>query len=278
MLDETRAGRLTAWGNAALAGSAAPDDVVHEVARGELHRVVGLPGAGSDPAGVEQVTLAIALGRLRNLGVRSLRLALPVPGHPLGLCGPPEFNALALEAGEAVVAGGADPGTGAGPAFGLVPEVTEPAPHPEVAEDDEAAAQATVVLWRCVAARDGFPADVPSLSEAERELSEAMREATAALAGLDLAGAGPDTLAALEEFRRRSGRHRVLLAPGYPPRAVRVLESAQRVAALVGLASAEGEGGAAVTAAELSARESVLRPLERVARRAQVAAYNAYGY
>ena len=33
-------------------------------------------------------------------------LALPAPGDPLGLAGPPAFNADALEAGEAVVANG----------------------------------------------------------------------------------------------------------------------------------------------------------------------------
>ncbi|GAA4940497.1 hypothetical protein GCM10023238_02730 [Streptomyces heliomycini] len=42
--------------------------------------------------------LTLALGRLRALGASGLRVALPAPGHPLGLSGPPEFNARALEA------------------------------------------------------------------------------------------------------------------------------------------------------------------------------------
>src|SRR5262249_48772561 len=74
-------------------------------------------------------------------------------------------------------------------------------------------------------------ADVRSLREAERELAEGLREATAVLARLDVAGAGPEAMRALEVYRRRS--HRSLLAPGYPARAVRVLESAQRISAIL---------------------------------------------
>ncbi|GFN02946.1 hypothetical protein Smic_15020 [Streptomyces microflavus] len=66
-----------------------------------------------------------------------------------------------------------------------------------------------------------------------------------------------------------------MLAPGYPPRAVRVLELAQRVGLLVSVAYGSGHGGA-VSASEIAARGAALRPVERVARRAQVAAYNAY--
>ncbi|GAA3239875.1 hypothetical protein GCM10020256_61370 [Streptomyces thermocoprophilus] len=65
-----------------------------------------------------------------------------------------------------------------------------------------------------------------------------------------------------------------MLAPGYPARAVRVLELARRVGLLVSLASGAGHGGA-VSAAEMAARSEVLRPVERVARRARVAAYNS---
>ncbi|NUS10852.1 MAG: hypothetical protein HOY69_05520, partial [Streptomyces sp.] len=56
--------------------------------------------------------------------------------------------------------------------------------------------------------------------------------------------------------------------------AVRVLELAQRVGALVEIAG--GVHGAAVSASQIAARADLLRPVERTARRAQVAAYNAY--
>jgi hypothetical protein len=253
MLDEPRSGRLAAWGNALLAGLVAPDDVAQEVVGGDtVHRMSGLPGEKT-PVG-----LTLGLGRLRALGVTGLRVALPVPGHPLGLSGPPAFNERALLAGEAVIAAG-------GPLIGFVPEVTQFGPPDDLHVEVE---------WQCLEVREAPPADVPSLSEAERELAEALREATQALSELNVAGSGPVAQAALDAYRARSERGREILAPGYPPRAVRVLDLAQRVSALVAIAS--GEHGGAVSSSEMGTRAALLRPMERTARCAQVAAYNAY--
>ncbi|MFB6939647.1 hypothetical protein PGH47_09465 [Streptomyces sp. HUAS 31] len=253
MLSEPRSGRLAAWGNALLAGLVSPDDAVHEIVGDDaVHRVEGLPGE-SAPVG-----LTLGLGRLRTLGVSGLRVALPSPGHPLGLSGPPEFNARAMDAEEAVICHGA--------AFGLVPEVYEAGPDGDVRVE---------VVWRVLPVREAPPADVPSLGEAERELAEGLREATEVLSRLDVAGSGPVAEAAIDAYRARAERGREVLAPGYPPRAVRVLELAQRVGLLVSLARENGHGGA-VSSAEMGARTEALRPVERVARRAQVAAYNAY--
>jgi hypothetical protein len=252
MLSEPRSGRLAAWGNALLAGFVGPDDAALAiVGEDAVHRVDGIPGEAG-PVG-----LTLALGRLRALGVTGLRVALPAPGHPLGLSGPPEFNARALEAEEAVVCFGA--------ALGLVPEVDEAGPEGDVHVE---------VLWHCLPVREAPPADVPSLGEAERELAEALREATEVLTRLDVAGSGPVAEAAIDAYRARAERGREALAPGYPPRAVRVLELAQRVALLVDVAYGNGHG-AAVTASEMGARAVALRPVERTARRALVAAYNS---
>ncbi|WP_406288897.1 hypothetical protein [Streptomyces sp. NBC_00209] len=253
MLSEPRSGLLTAWGNALLAGLVSPDDAALAiVGEDAVHRVEGLPGEAG-PVG-----LTFALGRLRALGVSGFRVALPVPGHPLGLSGPADFNARALEAEEAVVTHGAP--------YGLVPEVREAGPAGDVHVD---------VVWHCLAVREAPPADVPSLGEAERELAEALRDATALLTRLDVAGSGPVAEAAADAYRARAEHGREVLAPGYPPRAVRVLELAQRVGLLVSVAYENGPGGA-VSASEMAARGAALRPVERVARRAQVAAYNAY--
>ncbi|MGH3311634.1 MAG: hypothetical protein ACRDP3_13785 [Streptomyces sp.] len=268
MLEEPRSGRLAAWGNALLAAATSPDEAALRIAGEDaVHRVAGLP----EPDGKESppVGLTLALGRLRALGASGLRVALPVPGHPLGLSGPPEFNSRALEAGEAVLVSGV--------ALGLVPEVHEEGPeHGEVHADD----LHVEVVWRCLTVREGPPADVPSLGEAERELAEALREATELLTRLDVAGSGPVADAALAAYRARMEAGRQLLAPEYPPRAVRVLELAQRVGALVAIAYGDGGDGrahgGAVSASQITAREEVLRPVERTARRAQVAAYNAY--
>ncbi|MDH6129461.1 hypothetical protein [Kitasatospora sp. GP82] len=249
--EEPRSGRLTAWGNALLAGLVPPDNAAAAVlGEDETHRVTGLPG---DTDG-EQHGLTWALGRLRVLGVTGLRLALPWAGHPLGLTGPAGFNARALVAGEAVLAIGAP--------IGLVPEVEVYGP---------AGDQGVRVLWQCGTVNDGPPTGVPSLHEAERELADGLREATLMLTKLDVAGAGPEALRALEAYRRRG--HTELLAPGYAPRAVRVLESARQISAL--LAIALGGHGAAVSASEMAARREVLAPLVQTARRAQIAAYNS---
>ncbi|MCX3290885.1 MULTISPECIES: hypothetical protein [Streptomyces] len=252
MLSEPRAGRLAAWGNALLAGHVSPDDaVLAVVGEDAVHRVEGLPGE-SAPVG-----LTLALGRLRTLGVTGLRVALPAPGHPLGLSGPPEFNARALDAEQAVVCYGA--------ALGLVPEVYEAGPEGDVHVE---------VVWHVLPVREAPPADVPSLGEAERELAEALREATELLTRLDVAGSGPVAEAAIDAYRARAERGREVLAPGYPPRAVRVLELAQRVGTLIAVATERGHGGA-VSSSEIFARREALRPVERTARRAQVAAYNS---
>ncbi|MCA1223082.1 hypothetical protein [Streptomyces sp. 8L] len=250
---EPRSGRLASWGNALLAGLASPDDAALAVVGDDaVHRVQGLP----DEPG--PVGLTLALGRLRSLGVTGYRVALPAPGHPLGLSGPPDFNARALEAEEAVVAVGAP--------YGLVPEITSVGP-----EGDEH----VEVVWHCLPVREAPPADVPSLGEAERELAEALREATELLSRLDVAASGPVAEAALDAYRSRASRNASLLAPGYPARAARVLELARRVGLMVSLAYETGDG-AAVSASAMAARVSALRPVERVARRAQVASYNAY--
>ncbi|MEU6925818.1 MULTISPECIES: hypothetical protein [unclassified Streptomyces] len=253
MLSEPRSGLLAAWGNALLAGLVSPDEAALAiVGEDAVHRVEGLPGEAG-PVG-----LTLALGRLRGLGVTGFRVALPAPGHPLGLSGPPDFNARALEAEEAVV--------GFGAPYGLVPEVREVGPDGDLHIE---------VVWRCLPVREAPPADVPSLSEAERELAEGLRDATAVLSRLDVAGSGPVADAAVDAYRARAERGREVLAPGYPPRAVRVLELAQRVGLLISVAYENGHGGA-VSASEIAARGEALRPVERVARRAQVAAYNAY--
>lgn len=259
MLMEPRSGRLAAWGNALFAGLVSPDEAAVEiVGEDAVHRVTGLPGEPETAV----VGLTLALGRLRTLGAGWLRVALPAPGHPLGLSGPPEFNSRALQAGEAVLA----PSAG----LGLVPELYEAGPGGDVHRE---------VLWHCLPVNDAPPADVPSLGEAERELAEAMRDATATLTRLDVAGSGPVADAALEAYRARIETGRQLLAPGYPPRAVRVLELGDRVRGLLAIATDSGgdgrEHGGAVSASEIVARTEALRPVERTARRAQVAAYNA---
>lgn len=253
MLDVPRSGVLVAWGNALLSGRVAPDDAVTRITHGdEPHRVVGLPGEASE------VGLTMALGRLRALGVTGLRLALPAPGDPLGLPGPPAFNDAAIDAGEAAVTVGLT-----GHQLGLVPEGLVYGPEGD---------QAVRVVWRVYEAADRPPSG-PFLAEADRDLAAALKEATAELMRLDVAGTGARAGAVAAALRDRGSEAESPLAPGSPPRAVRVLEQARRVATILDIASRDH--GTAVNAYEMSARADTLTPLERACRRALVAAFGA---
>jgi hypothetical protein len=232
---------LATWGTAALRGLLSPDAAADAVTHGgRPHVVEGLLG----PA-----TLPVLVHRLRAAGVEALRVALPAAGDPVGLPGPAAFTALAVDAGEAVLTVGGAP-------LGLVPHV-EPA----------------VVRWQAAAVSDEVIRDVPTLAEAERQLTETLREVTAALMDMDVARWRPevaDRLAALG----RGGAGPSALAPGHPPRALRVLAQAQRLTDLAAIA--DEHPGAAVSASEMAARSAVLRPLARTARRAMAAAANAH--
>ena len=98
--------RMAWWLSAWLRGDAGPDDLLDAVVGDDAaHDVSGLAD--------EPLPLVLALGRLRAAGARTAGLALPSPGDPVGLGGPREFNAAALDMGEAVLLEGAG--------LGLVP-------------------------------------------------------------------------------------------------------------------------------------------------------------
>ncbi|MGH3343422.1 MAG: hypothetical protein ACRDPK_11185 [Carbonactinosporaceae bacterium] len=252
MLDEPFSGRLVAWGNAWFAGQTSLDEAAAQVCRDtEPHRVTGLPGETGE------VGLTVALGRLRGLGAACLRLALPAPGDPVGLPGPVPFNEEATEAGEAALTTGGEP-------LGLIPETTF---HGPVGD------QTLSVVWRTHAVNAPWVTDLPSLAEAERELTETLQETIDTLLRLDVAPWRPeaaDTLRAIRGHREGPGG---VLAPGYPPRAYRVLSLAQKLGAITELATEDHAG--AISADDIHARLVALRPLERCSRRAQLAAYNA---
>ncbi|SDG42832.1 hypothetical protein SAMN05421505_104112 [Sinosporangium album] len=175
--------------------------------------------------------------------MNALRLALPAPGDPLGLTGPPAFNTSALDAGQAVIA------VLPGRAVGLVPA-------PDLRGSSYSGTQ-----WAVVEASPQAP-DIPSIAEAEQALSAAMRTATDVLTAVDGPRPAPptDMLARAEEA----------LAPGYPPRAHRVAVLAARLTVMLGLA---GERG--LTSGQIAGGTGALRELDRAVRRARVAAHHA---
>ena len=250
MLVSRRAGTLTAFGNAALLGVGGLDEAADAVTGADaLHRVVGLPG---EP---DAVSVALALGRLRTLGVTGLRLVLPEPGDLVGVPGPPAFSGRALAAGSAVLTV-ASPDV---PSLALVPTAA-------------ASERGDVVRWDVVPV-DFSPAPngLPTLSEAERALAEGMRDATEALDVLDVAKGRDDVAGALARLDREL---RTLPLPAsLEARAQRTVVSASRLVGILQVA-ADVES-AAVTAAESARRAEAIRPLRRVARHALCAAWSA---
>lgn len=237
---------LVAWGNAWLTGHVGLDEAVDAVERNAGPQILG-----GEPA---EVTLRRGLGDLRVGGMTALRLALPRPGDPLGLTGPPALNGAAIEAGSAVVAVLDDR------AIGLVPA------------EDRRGSSYVGVRWTAHDASPG-PPDVPSLADADRQLTLAMRDATEALLTVDdFAGVPPEIADALVDLRDPDrGDHP--LAPGYPPRAHRVAALAGRLSLVVDLARRMDDRG--LGADQMRRRAEALRLLDGAVRRALVAACNS---
>jgi hypothetical protein len=208
--------------------------------------VVGVPGH------VEPVPWPLALGVLRSEGVTALRLVLPEPGDVLGLPGPAAVTEAATEAGEAAVLVG-------GPDAVLVPTLGGAPPD-------------TVVRWDVLpAAPSHGTGGLPTLAEAERGLASRVAESIATLEALGLARGREDVAARLAAVDQRV---RLLRLPDtLPTRALRLVESATRLAAVVALATEDD--GAAVTAGEAHSRREALRPLSEAARHALCAGYGA---
>ncbi|MCA2227148.1 hypothetical protein [Nonomuraea aurantiaca] len=238
---------LVAWGNAWLAGHVGLDEAVDRVEAAAGPAVVGpaeVPGSPAVAVGpvVGDVPLRAYFADLRSDGLTELRLALPAPGDPLGLSGPPAFNAAAVEAGQAVIA------VLSGRCLGLVPS-------------PDLRGSSYVGVRLAVHTSGPVRLDLPSVAEAERELSIAMRSATEALASVD--GPAP-------ERPDRLGRLGGELAPGYPGRAHRVSTLATRLAAVLRVADERG-----LTSGQLAASGEALRELDRAVRRALVAAHHS---
>ncbi len=231
-----RSARLTCWFTAWVRGRCSLDDARDGVVGTDAaHDILGLAA--------EPVPLVLALGMLRSRGAARATLALPVPGDPVGLGGPPDFNALALETGEAVLL----PGSG----LGLVPAVV-----------------GAGVTWQATAGAESHT--VPDLAEADLDLRESLLESSARLVDLDVARWRPEAaegLRALREVRAAP------LAPGQPLRAQRLAALALRCQAIVELA--QDDDGGSVSAYEMSERQGALRLLSRSARHALVAACSA---
>ncbi|GHF51520.1 hypothetical protein FHX82_004029 [Amycolatopsis bartoniae] len=244
---------LTVWTSAWLSGSAAPDDVLdallvwgeaHEVVAADAESAVGLdlPLAGDFPASPVQL-----LAALRARGASDARLVLPVPGDVRGLGGGGALAEAALRAGEAMLL----PSLG----FGLVPL--------HIAEG--------LVRWSVYKVDSPLGPEYVGLAEAEHGLTDAIRDSAGALQALDVAKDRPGVRAELSAWLR--ARPRPQWPAGTPGRALRVLQRAEEVGAILAVAEIDEPGGA-LSASAATLRADALRPLGNAVRLARYAAVN----
>jgi hypothetical protein len=253
------------WANAWLGGAVGFDDVLDAVTVGtEVHLIVDLPasqnashGRGDGSAGFgregsrpEPARLGAVLIAWRAAGA-PVRACLPVPGDVRGTPTSPPFLAAALDAGQAVFAGG----------IGLVPG--PPTDTPSSAPP--------VTVWQAFPVDPGVP-DPVQLSEAEHDLAVAVRETATLLRERDLTGGRPPDARELERVRRASEGLR--LPAGFPPRAAALLASAERLQAMINLAAQDVHGGA-IDRHGVETRTTALTQLATTVRRARLAGYNA---
>ncbi|MEU5843934.1 hypothetical protein [Rhodococcus sp. NPDC047139] len=254
---------LTVWAGSWLSGHASPDDVIdalHEWA--PLHLVGAHDAAAASAADVPEHRVVDGAARLLALVRRidttagaGLQLVLPAPGDVRALPAGTAFAAAALAAGEGVVVGA--PGN---PGLGLVPTIEGP----------------DVLRWSVFALSTvpENPVD-GGLGAAEFAIREAVRDAASALNGIPTVGTDgrrADPRAEIAEEVAALARHRC--PASLPPRAIRILDTADQVAAILTVAS-RGTGMRAGSASGAAGREVALQPLWAAVREARVGAVAA---
>lgn len=249
-----RAASLAAWGTALAQGHVPVSHAVEAIEGGDEPHLVVTQTFG------EPDELAVALPALVDDGVLGFRLALPVPGDPLGLTGPPAANVAALAAGEAVVV--------VRDAHHRAPTV--PMLVPEVHAFGPPGDQGYCVTWRLHEAAATYP-DVPTVTQADRDLTQQVAASTSALAAIGAGSWRQDAREMADELRASAGTLRLPTVAG--GRAHALAQRAVQVLAILDASRDDHTG--AVTAHAAAARAASLAPLERAARRALVAATGA---
>ena len=257
---------LSVWANAWLAGVAAPDDVLDALSQwAPTHSVTaydsvaaghtGLPWPDAPDTGAVTLLQTLRVSGRRNTPEPAMSIALPVPGDVRGLPAGTQFEHDALAVGEAVIVT-----DGRGPALGLLPEFDEPEAH--------------TVSWTVYALPSAPAIEHPELGEAEYALRSTVRSAADALGAIRArygeTDADPRTL--VQQALDSAQRHR---APADAPvRALRVLEQAAHVDAIISVSS-ELMPIATATSSDAQRAGDALRPLSEVVRQARIAAVSA---
>jgi hypothetical protein len=273
---------LSVWANAWLAGSAAPDDVLDALSRwAPRHSVAahdsvaaghtGLPWPEADDAGAVTLlqTLRTAAGA-RAIPEPAISIVLPVPGDVRGLAAGTPFERDALAAGEGVIVSDERGG-----AIGLVPEFSYDEPESDDFGEPAGAPELCALCWTVYALPALPPPAHLDLGEAEYALRSAVRSAADTLGTIRSGSGGVDVADPRGLVERVLAAEREHRAPdNAPSRALRVLENAAHVDAIITVSSGLMPIGTQ-TSSEAQIASDALRPLAAVVRSARLAAVGA---
>ena len=267
---------LSVWGNAWLAGVAAPDDVLDALSQwAPRHSVTaydavaagrtGLPWPDVNHSGTMSLLQTLRTAAGIPAGAPAISVVLPVPGDVRGLPAGTQFQRDAVTAGEAILISGGP----SSPVVGLVPDFE----FDDGDESDEA--ELSGLSWTAYSL-PGVPISGHlDLGEAEFALRSAVRSAADALGAIRAEAGGVDVAdprRLVEQVLESSGLHR---APDHAPsRALRVLENAAHIDAIVTVSSELMPIGLQ-SSSEAQIANDALRPLSAVVRSARLAAVTA---
>jgi hypothetical protein len=202
------------------------------------------------------------------VGAPVISVALPVPGDVRGLPAGTQFQRDAVTVGEAILING-DPSS---TAVGLVPDF-EYDDADGLDEPDEM--ELSGLNWTVYSLPAAPVSDHVDLGDAEFALRSAVRSAADALGAIRAEAGGVDVAdprRLVEQVMESSGQHR---APDHAPsRALRVLENAAHIDAIVTVSSGLMPIGLQ-SSSEAQIANEALRPLAGVVRSARLAAVNA---
>ncbi|UXA20276.1 hypothetical protein [Mycobacterium sp. SMC-4] len=270
---------LSVWANSWLAGAAAPDDVLDALSQwAPKHSVTAYDSVAAERTGLTWPDLedSGSVSLLQTLRTASgprtsapaISVALPVPGDVRGLPPGTQFGRDAITAGEAVLVAHPDG------AVGLVPDF-EYSDDSDSECGEEFEAELSALSWTVYSLDTVGHHPHYELGEAEYLLRDAVRSAADTLVALRSGTSGgevADPRALVEQVLESVLAHRI---PDHAPtRAVRVLENAAHVDAIISVSSGLIPIGLQ-TSSEAQLAGDALRPLISVVRSARLAAVDA---
>jgi hypothetical protein len=224
----------------------------------------GLPWPDLTDTGAVSLLQTVRKSAGSGLSAPVIGVALPVPGDVRGLPAGTQFQRDAVAAGEAVIIG-----RDASTAVGLVPDFE----YDELEDESEFEPEPTSLSWTVYSLPMEAPVEYVDLGDAEYELRSAVRSAADALGAIRAAGTDvADPRGLVEQVLESSRGHR--LPDHAPSRAVRVLENAAHIDAIITVSSGLIPIGLQ-TSSEVQIASDALRPLSGVVRSARMAAVSA---